>query len=305
MLAKGPCSFSHVSKRLIPRLGCCQRRWAQVHDVRFLVTHQQSDKVTEKYREKLQKKAREEGLQSVNELKSAFRAKIQAQKQSPATHPHPSSPEQASVSTTPPPPSEPLSTTSPPSPPSAPPPGLKTLSSYLDIPKTLGLPQKEIEYVWRLRHASHPSSLCATIPTPTYHNIESTARRFPQFILPLPRPNAGAEIHFLQWSFPTPETATVLFTHLAEYKLRGEYSQPHTTVTWHKELKEAKGLVLMRGEVMSGRGMSVEEGKWLLMCLQKFYGGEGSGRKELVERFGKGDEGFKVEELVEEAEKIM
>lgn len=36
-----------------------QRRWAQVHDVRLLVTHQQPDRVIEKYREKLDRKAKE------------------------------------------------------------------------------------------------------------------------------------------------------------------------------------------------------------------------------------------------------
>ncbi len=36
-----------------------QRRWAQVHDVRFLVTHQQSDRIIEKYKEKLDRKAKE------------------------------------------------------------------------------------------------------------------------------------------------------------------------------------------------------------------------------------------------------
>jgi ATP synthase mitochondrial F1 complex assembly factor 1 len=41
-----------------PYLRPSQRRWAQVHDVRFLAT-QQSDKVLEKYKEKLDKKARE------------------------------------------------------------------------------------------------------------------------------------------------------------------------------------------------------------------------------------------------------
>ena len=34
-----------------------QRRWAQVHDVRFLVTHREPDRVTEKYKSKLQQKA--------------------------------------------------------------------------------------------------------------------------------------------------------------------------------------------------------------------------------------------------------
>ena len=184
---------------------------------------------------------------------------------------------------------------------------MKTLSSYIDLDKTLQLPQREIEYLWRLRHASDKQSLCAVIPNHTYSRIESTARRHPQFILPLPREGKGAEIHFLQWTFPTPTTATVLFTHLAEFKLRGEFAQPHTTVTHHLDLREDKGLVLLQGAVVEGRGLTVDEGKWLLMCLQKFYGGEGeqSTKRRLLESFSGGDEGFKVEELLEEAEKIV
>lgn len=58
---------------------------------------------------------------------------------------------------------------------------------------------------------------------------------------------------------------------------------------------------------MEGRGVSVDEAKWLIMCLQKFYGvnGEKSGRRRLLELFGRGDERFKLDELVEEAEKII
>jgi ATP synthase F1 complex assembly factor 1 len=43
------------------------------------------------------------------------------------------------------------------------------------------------------------------------------------------------------------------------------------------------------------------------MCLQKFYGvnGEKSERRKLLELFGKGDPDFKVEDLLEEAEKII
>ena len=184
-------------------------------------------------------------------------------------------------------------------------PGIKLLSSYIDIPKTLELPPKEIEYVWRLRHASDPQSLCAVIPQSTYNRIEATARRHPQFILPIPREGKGAEIHFLQWTFPSPTTSTVLFTHLAEFKLRGEYAQPHTTVTHHLDLVDPKGLVLLHGNVVAGRGISVDEGKWLLMCLQKFYGAELKvERQKLLEQFSQGDGGFKVEELLEEAEKV-
>lgn len=205
----------------------------------------------------------------------------------------------------PPPPPPSVHSTIPSSKPSNPP-GLKTLSSYIDIPKTLELPQKEIEYIWRLRHASDPQSLCAVIPKSTYNRIESTARKHPQFILPLPREGQGAEIHFLQWTFPTPTTTTVLFTHLAEFKLRGEYAQPHTTVTHHLDLADLKQLILLQGSVVEGRGITVEEGKWLLMCLQKFYGGEDKvERRKLLEQFSHGDGNFKVEQLLEEAEKAI
>ncbi|KAL8663659.1 MAG: hypothetical protein Q9202_003729 [Teloschistes flavicans] len=305
---------SRLSSQWIGGLASSQRRWAQVHDVRFLVTHQQTDKYTEKYRHKLQKKARQAGLQSVDELKAVYRDRIQDQRTRSATN----------ATNDPPPPSPSAIPTSPASatnPYSFPPPqqytaaikpsvpaGLKTLSSYLDLSKTLALPPKEIEYIWRLRHASSPTSLCAVLPSPTYSRIRQAAYKHPQFILPLPRQGAsGAEIHFLQWSFPAPHTSTVVFTHLAEYKLRGEFSQPHTTITMHTELEDQKGLVLMQGQVVEGRGISVEEARWLVLCLQRFYGeeeGRATTRGKLLSMFSEGDEAFRVEELVEEAEKL-
>lgn len=89
--------------------------------------------------------------------------------------------------------------------------------------------------------------------------------------------------------------------------MRGEFSEPHTTITHHLELAEDKGVVLLRGEVVKGKGVSVDEAKWLVMCLQKFYGkvGEGGERRRLLELFGKGDPEFRVEDLVEEAEKVV
>ena len=243
-----------------------------------------------------------EGLKDVDELKAVYQDKIKSERKK-AFASNPISP--AFSSTFPPPPHPSHHSTTSTSKPSHPP-GLKTLSSYIDIPKTLELPQKEIEYIWRLRHASDPQSLCAVIPKSTYNRIESTARQHPQFILPLPREGQGAEIHFLQWTFPTPTTTTVLFTHLAEFKLRGEYAQPHTTVTHHLDLADPKGLILLQGSIVDGRGITVEEGKWLLMCLQKFYGGEDKmERRKLLEQFSHGDGDFKLEQLLEEAEKII
>lgn len=64
----------------------------------------------------------------------------------------------------------------------------------------------------------------------------------------------------------------------------------------------------MHGQVMPDSGISTAEASWLVSCLQRFYdfGGQASGRKgELVRMFTRGDvEGFKMEELMEEAERL-
>jgi len=252
-----------------------------------------------------------------------------SQSQSQSSQPYPQPPSA---------PAQPLDQVTPTSP-NYKPPGVKTLSSYLDLDKTAALPPREIESLWRLRFAHRTESLGATIPASTFRDIAATGRRHPQFVLPgLPRkaskddaeahltPGAtpvaeGAPIHFLQWTFPSPDTVVVLFTHLAEYKLRGEFAQPHTTVTHHTELAESKGLVLCQGSVIEGRGVSVDEAKWLLMCMQKFYNtkplheleGDGEGdlgqqlarrRRRLMEQFSRGDVDFQVETLLEEAERL-
>lgn len=213
---------------------------------------------------------------------------------------------------------------------------IKPLSTYLDVEKIRDLPAKEIEALWRLRFASSSTSICAVIPLDTYLRIAEAARHNPQFILPLPRQPAdedmetpdgtpaqtAAEIHFLQWAFHPPaddfvptvketvnnHTSTVIFTNLGAFKMHGSFAQPHTTVTHHLDLADDKGLVLMHGQVMPDRGVSTTEATWLVSSVQRFYdfGGQASGRKgELVRMFTRGDvENFKVEELMEETERV-
>ncbi|KAF2763900.1 ATP11-domain-containing protein [Teratosphaeria nubilosa] len=304
---------------------CYQRRHAQVHDVRFVATR--ASDVQARYREKLEQKAREKGLKSVDELKEAHKDKIEEYRRS-AIVPGANAPLSAQPAPTPDKVDSSIPYQAPPPPqPQSPAQqqakqytktikdGIKTLDSFIDVEKTAQLPHKEIEALWRLRHVRDPQSLCAVMQTDTFNRIAKTAKKYPQFILPLPREKHGAEIHFLQWTFPSPTTATALFTHLAEFKLRGEFAQPHTTVTHHLDLTNHRdgGLVLMEGRVMEGKGITVEEGKWLLMCLQKFYGFEAHSegakvnagrRQKLMEQFTGGDEAFRVEELLEEAEKV-
>ncbi|OTB06680.1 hypothetical protein M426DRAFT_318741 [Hypoxylon sp. CI-4A] len=344
--ARIPALRNLLGRRQPFRLPNQQRRWAQVHDVRFLATTQASHKVTEKYREKLDRKAREEGLNGIGELKEAYKDRIQelAKKDSvsipglgtllsdePAPTAQSQSQSQPQSQTSP----DGITQTPPPSPqpqpqaqPAAPGPGkatapIKSLSDILDLPKARQLPEKELSAIWRLRHAASANSLCAVIPQATYASMESTARAHPSFVLPVPRgeegvdagagagAGAGAEMHFLQWVFDAPSrTATVLFTQLAEFKVRGEWALPHTSVThyWDQDLGRRPGVVLMAGTVVDGRGATVTDAQWLVMLLQRFYGPEGAenggAKRALLEAFRRGGEGFSVERLLEESEKL-
>jgi len=67
-------------------------------------------------------------------------------------------------------------------------------------------------------------------------------------------------------------------------------------------------VILGQGSVLPDRGVSVDDAKWLVMCMQKFYGLQAEAstdRKKLLEQFSQGDGNFKVETLLEEAEKIL
>ena len=266
-----------------------------------------------------------------------------------------------------------------------PPRGLKTLSSYLDVSKTRALPHKEIEAVWRLRHAHDEQSLVATLSAERYARMATTARRYPRFVLPIPRtvdddqndgngndngnsskrqgssmqgqkteqtssrheaapaPEAvgtaavAADVHFLEWTFPAPHTTVLLFTSLAEYKLRREYAVPHTTVTMHLELAAAAGdepagsgagPVLLHANVLKDRGVSVQDARWLLLCAQRFYHGSAhagnakygnnsnssatSGSKEkgeideleLLDMFSRGDVRFEIGQVLERVQRL-
>ncbi|KAG9196727.1 hypothetical protein G6011_01848 [Alternaria panax] len=304
-----------------------QRRWAQVQDVRrFLVTHDSQERILAKYKQKLEHKARQQGLKDLDELKEQYKDKIEELRKQ-AIVPGATGP--LTAPTTPQaPPKSPWPSPPPPPPPaasgslSAPPPGVKTLTSFLDLDKVQTLPGKEVQALWRLRHAANPQSIHFAVPATTFAHLLRSAKQHPSFVLPVPReipadaPSAppqhpqtqqAAELHYLQFSHPHVDTTTLMFTTLAEFKLRGEFASPHTTVTFHQELAESHDLVLGQGLVIENRGVSVDEARWLVMCMQKFYvqTEEGKGRSQLLDMFTRGDSAFQVERLIDEAEKIL
>lgn len=149
--------------------------------------------------------------------------------------------------------------------------GIKPLSKIIDVEKLAGESTEKIKEVWTQYHTLK-GKLSAVIPADTYGRLVDKARRYPQFVLPLPREVVGGEeapgetsdlapgqkkqgyeMQFMEWGFLAGKNtpSTVLFTPLAEYKLRGEFAQPLLVLTHYTDLVESKGVVLMRGEITS------------------------------------------------------
>ena len=184
------------------------------------------------------------------------------------------------------------------------------------------------------------------------------ARKYPTFVLPVPRPTAqpesGApesepvelayEFYLMEWGlhgappdpttaralFPpppptvaeasrNPQTSTVLFTPLQEYKLRQAFATPYLVLTQYTDLVQSHGLVLLRGEITpsaasasgavgagAGEGtgerfmLSQQDAQLLAVHLQRFYlWNEGSEeRAALLRAFHDAPAEFKWEELL-------
>ncbi|OLL26857.1 Protein atp11, mitochondrial [Neolecta irregularis DAH-3] len=274
-----------------------------------------SNPFVEKYREKLRQKAGQSnpplissglqdirlGASSVEELREIYHKqqrpqselcqKPEPQKELPSDTPISTGPAEASPARSPGPRFAPL----------------KTLSSYIDVEKISLRDVKEIELIWSARNNSDPACLYATIPCQVYQRMHQTARSNPMFVLPLPRGESGVEMHLLQWAFPESNISYVMITSLGEYKLKGEYSRPHTVLSHFSDLSQNKAIVLMRGEIENNR-ISFDDATLLAMSLQKFYAAKdtedyGKRKQDMINSFTRGD-GFDISSLIEETDRL-
>ena len=67
----------------------------------------------------------------------------------------------------------------------------KPLNHIVDLPKLLELPKDKIADVWNGYHQMSKNAVSATIPWEIYQTMQTTARKYPQFVVPLPREVAG------------------------------------------------------------------------------------------------------------------
>ncbi|KAF8508766.1 ATP11 protein-domain-containing protein [Gautieria morchelliformis] len=193
---------------------------------------------------------------------------------------------------------------------------VKPLADFMDVRKILDKEHtaEQISALWTAYHATRSQGtgrgyLSATIPFATYHKMISLAKKYPTFLLPLPRPSPDTqqvahEFYFLQWAFHdapphpaqlpslpfgdpvrsppasaerNPSCTTVLFTPLQEYKLRQTFAQPYLVLTHYTDLAATHGIVLMRGEMTVSPSsaekylISQSDGQLLALGVQRFY----------------------------------
>lgn len=258
--------------------------------------------VYDKYKEKLEKKAKEVGAKDIDQLKEKLKSEIEAKKKSFNSgqvdllkelekHTAASGAGKLDNRAT-------IKINSPLKPISDKPP-FKTLNSYIDVEKVRALGEKEISVIWRARFK--PDQLCSIVPITVFDRLAVNAKKYPSFIIPLKREGQGHELHFVQWNFTGTDTVHVIFTTLAEYKLHGEFSNPHMTLTFHTELSD-KNLVLMNGD-NSG---DLNSAQLLILNLQNFYGGLGdTPAVKLLQAFNQGLTEFSLEKLIEESDKLQ
>ncbi|KAK6201601.1 ATP11 protein-domain-containing protein [Scheffersomyces amazonensis] len=278
-------------------------RRASVHPFRCYSVN--SDLV-DKYKAKLEQKAKELGLNSIEQLKTTLKDDIEkAKKEFSAVDPlaeleeyekRMAAEEKGKSKTIKV--RSPIDKETPPAP-------YKTLESYIDVNKVKELPRKEIELIWRARFQNKERTLHAVLNDLQFSNMYANAFKCPSFILPLPKDGDGYEMHFVQWSFVGPSTTHCMLTTVAEYKLHKEYAKPHTTLMFHQELTD-KGIVLMNGHCEQESSLTMDEAQLLVLNVQRFYGAQvekGVAEKKLalLRSFTSGDESFNIEELVKEA----
>lgn len=288
----------------------------------FASKYYSTESLEQRYKDKLLQKAKEQGFNSIEELKDHLKEEINRKKKELSKidplkeledYEQRIKMSQNNAAATKP--RDPIDPKSPKVP-------FKTLDFFLKVEKIKDLSKQEVEFLWRARWANKENTLSAVVPNSVFEKLNKNARENPVFVLPLPREidaadadkkdgkDQGMELHYIQWQFIGPKTVHCIITSLAEYKLHNEYARPHTTFQFHLELAQDKGIVFMNGHVEPETNVSMADAQLLLLNIQRFFGAMGEEtfaakqRVKLLRDFTKGSPDFNVDLLISLAQSM-
>ena len=177
---------------------------------------------------------------------------------------------------------------------------VKSLNEIMKVELLEPLDARTIGLLWN-QHFSGKPGLSASLSMGFYSTLKVFSKKYPFFILPLPR-ESGYEFYFLQFSGDQ-----VYFTSLLEYQTHGSFAKPLLILTHYTELGESKDLVLLRGELGDPSNDSIlspAHAQNLVYQLQLFYVTGGPEKQALVESFHRNPAVFDYKCLIEGLEKL-
>lgn len=156
---------------------------------------------------------------------------------------------------------------------------------------------EEIKSIWQQYHLQKDYSLAAVIPASDFDTMIENSKKYPIFLFPLPR-SQGYEFIMCQFSHNT-----VHFTPLLYYQVHKENAPECLTLTHYDEFKDAKKIVLMRGEYDSNV-INAKEAQCLANQLQMYYVQAEPDKEELMKVFTEKPDEFKHMDLIKQLENL-
>jgi len=143
----------------------------------------------------------------------------------------------------------------------------KSLDSIIKLELLQDKSSEEIGQIWNQYYATKENVLFATLPVGKYHRLREKGNECPMFVYALPR-ESGYEFMLGQCT-----NDDWYFTPLLAYQTHGEYAPYSLSVQYYTELADARGIVLMKGEI-SQEDLKPELATLLVHQTQFMYGSE-------------------------------
>lgn len=172
----------------------------------------------------------------------------------------------------------------------------KVLADVMKIELIEDKTSEEVQQLW-LDYHRNKDCIVASVPVSKFDLLIERSAKFPVFVLPLPR-NQGYEFIVCQFS-----GNEIHFTPLISYQTHKENSPECLTMVYYPDLKDSKGLVLMKGE-FNKDVLTAIEAQCLANELQLYYGEESEKRTNLLERFTYNPDDFKHMDLIANLETL-
>ena len=144
--------------------------------------------------------------------------------------------------------------------------------------------------IWNEYHHAKPHTVSTVLTSKQYAEFTSKGKNSPVFIFPVPKGEPPA--HFVLVS--QFQDRAFLLTFLGDYQKDPLGANPYMVITCYEELEATKGIVLVRGDLITN--LDEDEGKTLLTRLLESYMYEA--QYETVHQFNHDSTKFNYDEYI-------